>query len=98
MIVTFYKTVQGGKQEVAGKITFDGKTLQADTRHAKGLLKTLMRGVDRENTAQVEAVLRATPEIYTGSYLRAAFSEGGEKAMAEVEDALIAQAMAGAGG
>lgn len=90
MVVTFYKTVKGG-QQVAGKITFDGETLQGDTALAKGLLKTLMQGVDRDDPAQVEKVLRSAPERYTGGYMRAAFE--GDKA--GVENGLIAAALAG---
>jgi hypothetical protein len=90
MVVVFYKTTATG-QAVAGHIFYDGETLRPVGALATGLLETLMEGVDRSVPAQVEKALRAAPQRFDGSYMRAAFEEDDDKAT--LEDALIAQAL-----
>ena len=95
MVVIFYKTTETGQKE-AGRILYNGRTLQATSEQAGHLMDTLLQGVDRTKPDQVEKALRSAPQRYTGSYMRAAFEEDDTKE--GIENVLIQAALKGGPG
>ncbi len=68
MRVTFYETTVRGS-EVTGRIEYEAGTLAS--YDADGELEFLLRGVDRDDPAAVEAALRDAPRRFDGAYVRA---------------------------
>lgn len=73
MVVTFLRTIQGGKQEIIGHVVLNQRGLVIDGA-ITALADWLLRDVDRADLPAVEGKLRQAATVFDGTLIRAKVS------------------------